>query len=94
MIDQNLHNRAMRKVATLNESLSARHGVEIDFNSGVDHLVSVLKHYSKKREHLLVHLGEGAALKHPDYTKAVLISESVRMYLREVAPKRVRKKKH
>lgn len=85
--------QAMRKVAPLNERLAHQHGVQIDFASDEQHLRQVLEHYHAKREFILAEHGETAAINDPNYAKAVLISEAVRMYLREIAPKRIRRKK-
>ncbi len=85
--------QAMRKVAPLNERLAHQFGVQIDFASDELHLRQVLEHYHQKREFILAEGGESAAMNDPNYAKAVLISEAVRMYLREIAPKRIRRKK-
>lgn len=84
---------ALRKVAPLNERLAHQFGVQIDFASDDDHLRQVLEHYHAKREFILAEHGETGAMIDPNYAKAVLISEAVRMYLREIAPKRIRRKK-
>lgn len=84
---------AARMVAPLNERLARQYGVSIDFATDDDHLRQVLEHYTGKREMLISLLGEAEAMNDPDYAKAVLISETVRLFLREIAPKRVRRKK-
>jgi hypothetical protein len=84
---------AVRKLMPLNERLARQFGVEIDMGSDIAHLNFILEHYSNKRRDLLSGMGETAAMLEPDYTKAVLISETVRLLLREIAPKRKRRKK-
>jgi hypothetical protein len=84
---------AIRKTTPLNEHLSRQFGVSVDLASDNDHLRQVLGHYSVKRDFILEHQGEADALQDPDYAKAVLITEMVRMLLREIAPKRSRRKK-
>lgn len=93
MNNNETHIRAAKKVATLNERLSHQYGIEVNFSSDVTHLKRVLEHYDTKRAFLLNESGEVFALSNPEYAKAVLISEAVRMYLREIAPKRIRRKK-
>jgi hypothetical protein len=61
--------------------------------SDVDHLVHIFEHYYAKRKMILALEGEATALQDKDYAKAVLITETVRMFLREIAPKRTRRKK-
>ncbi len=50
------------------------------------HLRMVCQHYDEKRQMLLWNLGEAAALANEDYAKAVLISEAMRLMLREIDP--------
>jgi hypothetical protein len=84
---------AIRKLTPLNERLSRQYGVSIDLASDEDHLRHILEHYNSKREIMIFQQGE-MATSDPDYAKAVLISETVRLLLREIAPKRSRRKKH
>ena len=51
-----------------------------------DHLRQVCEHYLAKRSMLLWQHGEAGALTHADYAKAVLISETARLLLREIDP--------
>jgi len=57
------------------------------------HLRDVCAHYDAKREALLDRYGEAGALARRDYAKAVLISETARLLLREIDPW-PRRKKH
>lgn len=52
----------------------------------VEHLRQVCEHYLAKRHLLLMEHGEAQALSRNDYAKAVLISETARMLLREIDP--------
>ena len=85
--------RAVRKLAPLNERLARQYGVSIDMGTDLDHLRYILEHYMAKREVILAEQGEVSAMLDSDYAKAVLISETVRLFLREIAPKRTRKKR-
>lgn len=51
-----------------------------------DHLRRVCEHYLAKRNLLLMEHGEARAMAHEDYAKAVLISETARLLLREIDP--------
>lgn len=82
----------MKKIEPINRLLESRFGLRIS-PSSLDHLVEVRNHYDAKRDHLLHALGEAQAIRSPEYAKAVLISEAVRILIREIAPKRIRKRK-
>jgi hypothetical protein len=84
---------AIRMVTPLNERLDRQYGVSINLCSPVEHLRSIHEHYVAKKDHMIHLLGESEAMKDPDYAKAVLISETVRLFLREIAPKRKRRTK-
>lgn len=84
---------AIRKLTPLNERMSRQFGVSIDLAADEDHLRRVMEHYDTKRKDLIFLKGEAEALNESDYAKAVMISETVRMLLREIAPKRKRRKK-
>jgi len=82
---------AIRKVTPLNERLARQYGVSIDLASDAGHLRQILEHYYSKREVMLFQQGEQAT-NDPDYAKAVLISETAKLLLREIAPKRRKKR--
>jgi hypothetical protein len=81
--------QAIKKVMPLTERLSRQYGLTLNLRADNDHLRSVLEHYVAKRELMLNTQGEANAIKNPNYCKAVLISETVRLFLREIAPKRL-----
>jgi len=87
------HLRAIKKLAPLRERLIRNHGVELDLASDAEHLHTVLDHYSSKKDFIFSQKGS-SAYSDPNYAKAVLISETVRLLLREIAPKRSRKKRN
>lgn len=58
-----------------------------------EHLRFICEHYGSKRKHIRGYLGEGACHEDSEYTKAYLISEAARLLLREIAPKRNKKRK-
>jgi hypothetical protein len=66
---------------------------DLQLNDGSPrHLRHVCEHYDAKREFLLRRYGEAGALSREDYAKAVLISETARLMLREIDPWPRRKK--
>jgi hypothetical protein len=71
--------------------LERRFDLHLDCTSA-SHLRDVCEHYDAKREFLLWQHGEAGALAHEDYAKAVLISETARLTLREIDPWPRRKK--
>lgn len=72
--------------------MESRFGLQIDFeNSSLAHLGEVCRLYDERRAMMLDRLGESHALASPDYAKAVLVSEAIRMFLREIAPRRLKK---
>ena len=87
------HYRAIEKLAPLNERLDRQFGVTLDLTSDEEHLRNVFEHYCRKRQFLLAKEGQ-EALNDPTYAKSVLISETIRLLLREIAPKRLRKKRN
>jgi hypothetical protein len=80
---------SMRKVARLNEQLDRRYGLTLDLGS-IDHLLLVQEHYRAKREFILSHYGLAESLSREDYAKSVLISEAIGLFLREIAPTRMK----
>lgn len=85
--------RICEKVERLNEMVKSRYGFQIPFDANAEHLRDVCRLYDQQRQMLLVLEGERNAMKNPRYAKAVLISEAVRMFLREIAPRRSKKKR-
>ena len=59
----------------------------------VDNLMNVYEHYLEKRDVMRQVLGESVSQHSADYSKAYLISEAAFMILREIAPRRLKKKK-
>lgn len=75
------------------KQLEQRFALRLDCDSAT-HLREVAAHYDAKRDLLLRRLGEAGALASDDYAKAVLISETARLALREIDPWPRRKKPH
>jgi hypothetical protein len=75
------------KLDKLTSLLSQMYGIQLDWSCSEADLRSVLEHYESKRNFAL---NEGAAYHNAnaEYTKYVLITEAIRVYLLEIAPKR------
>lgn len=82
----------LKKIEPMNKLLESRFGIRVEM-SDADHLAEVATHYEQKRNLLIRTMGECQAMQSPEYAKAVLISEAIRVLLREIAPKRARRKK-
>lgn len=84
------HNES-KKIRPLNSLLESRFGLTVD-TVDVNHLEDLVRHYGERRAMLISEMGEGPALQSPDYQKAVLISETARMILKEIRPKRTKRR--
>jgi hypothetical protein len=84
--------QALKKIEPINTLLESRFGIRVDAGT-FEHLIDVREHYDAKRRRFVETMGEAAALATPEYAKCVLITEAVRLLLKEIAPKRARKKK-
>jgi len=80
---------SIRKMVRLNEHLEKRFGLSLDLTS-VNHLKAVREHYRAKREFILSRYGLAESLQRKDYAKAVLISEAIGLFLREISPTRTK----
>jgi hypothetical protein len=78
-----------RKMSRLNEQLERRFGVSLDLDS-VDYLHMVEAHYRSNRDFIIARYGLAESLAREDYAKAVLISEAIALFLREIAPTRTK----
>jgi hypothetical protein len=82
----------LKKIEPINALLESRFGIRVELGS-FEHLVDIRNLYESKRRDFIRTLGEAAALNAPEYAKAVLISEAAHLLLKEIAPKRIRRKK-
>lgn len=79
-------------IGRMGRIIEQRLGLPLDSDDR-DHLLMVAEHYQWKRDAILMRHGEAVAVQRADYAKAVLISEAARLMLREIEPKRRRKKR-
>lgn len=82
-------NESIRKVTRLNEQLDRRFGLTLTLES-VDYLRLVEEHYRSNRDFIIARYGLTESLAREDYAKAVLISEAISLFLREIAPSRTK----
>jgi hypothetical protein len=92
MLVQDIKESSSYKLSRLNDLLCQLYGLRIDYSNSDEHLRQVFEHYRAMRRSLMQEHGIAGLQSNPQYAKAVLISESVNIYLREIAPKRSRKK--
>jgi hypothetical protein len=77
----------------LNAILKKRFGVEVDFTCTAAELRDIMEHYTSRREMIVEEMGNNAAVISAEYVKYHLISEAVRMFLKEIAPRRINKQR-
>jgi hypothetical protein len=77
----------------LNAILKKRFGVEVDFTCSAAELRDLMEHYTSRRELIVEEMGNNAAIVSSEYVKYHLITEAVRIFLREIAPRRINKKR-
>ncbi len=82
----------LARIEPINRLLESRYGIRVEMGS-FEHLLSVRDLYDSKRQQYIATLGEAQALQTAEYNKAVLISEAVRLLLREIAPRRIKRKR-
>jgi hypothetical protein len=70
------------KLGHFNNLLESRYGISINWDETEENLNMVLEHYSQKKKF---------ALSESEMMKVVLITEAIRLYLREIAPSRKKK---
>lgn len=74
-------------------TLNAVYGVKIDFDGNDDAtLQQVMESYGEKKSAILRECGFNSYNGNEEYTKATLIMEAIKIYLVEIAPKRIRRK--
>ncbi len=86
--------RLSRKVQKLNRLVESRYGLDLlSYADNPDHIEHVTEHYKEKFAIIKHVLGENALSVSADAARVYLISEAARMLLREIAPKRIKKRK-
>lgn len=82
------------KVQKLNRLVESRYGLNLlEYSARPDHVAQVSEHYKEKYEIIKQVLGENALAFSADAARAYLIAEAARMILREIQPKRIKKRK-
>lgn len=91
---QDSGNNLSKPVLRINRLVESRYGLDmLPYADQPDHIADVAEYYREKLELLRQMLGESVVAHSADYAKAYLISEAARMLLREIAPKRLKKRK-
>ena len=65
-----------------NDLLESRYGISINWDDSEENLNLVLEHYTQKKRFIITE---------SEMMKVVLITEAIRLYLREIAPSRKKK---
>lgn len=77
------------RLQQFNKLLEQMYGLKIDFDASEEHLRSVYEHYSERKSLYLKEHAYGSNC--PEFSKIVLITEAIRIFLKEIAPKRTKK---
>lgn len=77
------------KIARLLKILESTYGVTVDFSAPIGDLIAVHDECKDYTTRMFENSNIGTD---PEYNKAFLIQESIRMFLREIAPKRINRK--
>jgi len=73
------------RIKQLTDLLEQMYGIQIDWDCPISYLETVLEHYQDRKQMVLQEHHSS-----PEYTKSVLITEAIRIYLKEIAPKRIK----
>jgi hypothetical protein len=81
--------RTHEKLEQFNRLLEQLYGLKIDWDASEDHLRFVYNHYMDRKKMFLKENSYSSA--DAEMGKIVLITEAIRVYLREIAPSRKKK---
>lgn len=93
MVINELENSSHYKLSKLLGLLETMYGVTIDFTAAQapGELELVYEEFGRLRSEIISEARHNSYNSNPDYAKACLIQEAIRLFLSEVAPKRRRK---
>ena len=96
MIVDDLGNSTPYQLSRVLSVLESLYGVTIDFDAADDagQLEQVYESYGALRKQIISEAHYNSYHANPDYAKACLIQEAIRIFLSEVAPKRRRSKRN
>ena len=78
-----------KQVGSICSLVESRYNIDLtQYHNNPDHVYSIFEHYSDR-----VNLLRIKDIDSSEYTKAFLIYEAARMLLREIAPRRIKKRK-
>lgn len=95
MVIDELNSSASYRLSRVLNLLESLFGLTIDFDAAesLAQLQSIYEVYGLERSKIIKESTYNSYNNDPQYTKAVLIQEAIHIFLSEVAPKRIRKKK-
>ena len=77
------------KIAILLKILESAYGLTVDLSAPIPELISI---HDKCKDYTTKVFEDSNIGTDPEYGKALLIQESIRMFLSEIAPKRINRK--
>ena len=95
MVIEELNTRPSYKLARILNVLESAYGLTIDFEAAesLEELETIYEAYGELRNKIITESSYNSQSQNADYTKAVLIQEAIHIFLSEVAPKRMNRKK-
>jgi len=82
----------LKKIEPINRILEKEHGLRIE-NIDFSQLRFIFEHYNDRRNIFIKTMGSLNAFENKEYQKSYLISEAARILLREIAPKRKKRRR-
>lgn len=85
---------ATKRLNAILETLRTLHGVRLDLKgSDIGDVEAAFREAVERRDHIIRESRFNEYHSNPEYTKTVLILEAMRLFLREIAPKRLRRRR-
>jgi hypothetical protein len=96
MVIDELNTSSNYRLSRLLGLLESLYGLTIDFDAAVStaELKSVAESYGEVRSQIIRESAFNSYSQNPEYIKAVLIQEAIQIFLSEVAPKRIKRRKN
>lgn len=96
MVIDELNTSSSYRLARILRVLESIYGLTIDFEAAnsTAELQSIYEEFGAIRSEIIKESTYNSYNQNADYTKAVLIQEAIHIFLSEVAPKRIKRKKN
>ena len=95
MVIDDLKDSSSYKLFRILNILESTHGITIDFDTieSIDELSNVYEACKAERNRMIAESAFNSDITSSEYTRVTLIQEAVRIFLREIAPKRIKRNK-